>query len=75
MGCLFKRRTKDKIHNESEILSIKQNVNKPSLDLSASELKKKGVSINQSTFIGEKKYNDFLKEYEILEFIGKGKKI
>ena len=72
MGCIFfKTKIKSKPQFEKETLSIKTHMNKVLLE-NSEELKKKGISINQGTFIGEKKYNDFLKEYDILEFIGKG---
>jgi hypothetical protein len=34
--------------------------------------KKNVISFNQSTFIREKKYSEFSKDYNILSFLGKG---
>jgi histidinol phosphatase-like enzyme len=36
-------------------------------------IRAKAISISQGTFVTEKKYNTFIKEYDILEFIGKGR--
>ena len=36
-------------------------------------LLKKTVSITAGTFINEKKFNKFIEEYELMDFIGNGK--
>lgn len=77
MGCICggnnesNGHKRDKSNGEIDVMHTKQVSQK--YNHNGEELKNKGISITQGTFIGEKKYNDFLKEYDILEFIGKGK--
>jgi hypothetical protein len=66
MGCICESRTKDgKV--EADLLSIKSLRGQHT---QADEENK--LSINQGTFVTQKKFNQFLKEYDIYEYIGKG---
>jgi len=71
MGCIFKKKVKERKVTAPDTLLIKSSDKQNKFE-KTNQMNNKLVSIDQSTFIGEKKYGDFLKEYEILEFIGKG---
>jgi hypothetical protein len=69
MGCICESKTKDgKI--EADLLTLKSHRGQ----LTQADEDNK-LSINQATFVTQKKFNQFLKEYDIYEYIGKGKKI
>jgi hypothetical protein len=68
MGCICESKTKDgKI--EADLLTLKSSRGQTT---QADEDNK--LSINQATFVTQKKFNQFLKEYDIYEYIGKGYK-
>lgn len=75
MGCLCETGVKENIKkSENETLSMKHG-SKKSYNDTGDEIKSKGLSINQATFVYEKSYKTFMKEYEIIEFIGRGKSL
>ncbi len=69
MGCICESKTKDGKIN-SGLLSMKSS--KQGQTTMGDDDNK--LSINQGTFVSQKKFNQFLKEYDIYEYIGKGKK-
>ena len=74
MGCICGGPIiKDKYIGEPDILSIKTGAKNNMTKISdGDELNKQLLSINQATFVYEKRYNTFLNEYDLLEFLGKG---
>ena len=76
MGCICSSQSVKKTELEQpQTLTIKNPSVKPqpSNNMNAEEMiRTKAISISQGTFVTEKKYNTFIKEYDILEFIGKG---
>ena len=66
MGCICESKTKDgKV--EADVLSLKTVRGQSTLGDDNNKL-----SINQGTFVSQKKYQNFLKEYDAYENIGKG---
>lgn len=79
MGCLLnicKRKKNEKKVNttQDEKLWLNTSLKKGSLSRAdtAKRLSQKTFSINASTFINEKRYQDFNKEYELGDVVGKG---
>lgn len=80
MGCICSSgNTKKNEYETAQKLTIQNPSVKPesikhNAAMSVEDMiKAKAISISQGTFVSEKKYITFLKEYDILEFIGKGK--
>lgn len=80
MGCICSSgNTKKNEYETAQKLTIqnpcvKHESSKHNAAMSVEDMiKAKAISISQGTFVTEKKYITFLKEYDILEFIGKGK--
>lgn len=81
MGCLCESDKKEKKninHNETndDKLSINakkyfenNNLNDSKKD---NKISKKNISINAATFVNEKRFKDFLQEYDLGDLIGKG---
>jgi hypothetical protein len=76
MGCICSSQTVKKTEPEQPQTLIMKNASvkpQPSNNMNVEEMiKTKAISISQGTFVTEKKYITFIKEYDILEFIGKG---
>ena len=74
MGCMCSSQTvKKPVTEQPQTLTIKNQSIKPQTSSSQeNQIKTKAISISQGTFVSEKKYATFIKEYDVFEVIGKG---
>ena len=63
MGCFCANRI------QNQVISIKDNSTNHNTKKTAYD---SAIAINSGIFVNQKNYDQFLKEYEILDFIGKG---